>query len=261
MSDELKKIVTGQKLNAKPESTFNELVKTFVFAILLAMIFRSFVFEPFHIPSGSMRSTLLEGDYLFVSKFSYGYSRYSFPLGLPIFGGRVLDTKPERGDVIVFRHPKNPRIDYIKRLVAFPGEAVRVRDGILYINAKPVPRVRIDDYEGDSPGEDGVYRRVAQYIETLPNGRSYRVLDQTKFGEVDFTGEYTVPEGHYFFMGDNRDNSIDSRYVSQVGFVPEEHLIGRAEIILFSTGDGVQFWEFWKWPEAMRSGRSLTIIQ
>lgn len=238
----------------------NEFVKTFVYAIAIAMLFRSLLFEPFHIPSGSMRANLLEGDYLFVSKFSYGYGRYSFPLGLPLFDGRIMGSEPERGDVIVFRKPTNPKIDYIKRLVGLPGDTIQVKNGVLYINDTPIPQQRIEDYS-DEDRTHGDYRAVPRYEETLPNGVSYEVLDQTKFGEVDFTGRYEVPEKHYFFMGDNRDNSVDSRYLSEVGFVPEENLIGRADLIFFSTGRGGRFWEFWKWPETIRSSRFLQWIE
>lgn len=239
---------------------FKELAKTFIYAVGLALVFRSLLFEPFHIPSGSMRGTLLEGDYIFVNKFSYGYSRYSFPLGgfLPEFD-RIWKTTPKQGDVIVFRKPNQPYIDYIKRLIGMPGDTVQVTDGVLYVNGQPVLRTRIEDFQDETI--PGMVRNIKQYIEILPNDRAYMVLDETQQGAVDFTEAFTVPEGQYFFMGDNRDNSVDSRYMSEVGFVPEENLVGRAEIVLFSLGGGKSFLELWEWPEHIRPGRfSMSIL-
>jgi len=240
-----------------------ESVRTFVYAVLLALVFRSLAFEPFHIPSGSMLSTLFVGDYIFVSKYAYGYSRYSFPFGLQLFDGRLAERAPERGDIVVFRLPSDPKIDYIKRVIGLPGDIIRVYDGIVFINGVPVKRE--NSPAGDFAYRDthsGIDRRIKQYQETLPNGRRYLTLDETAFGEVDFTSDYTVPDGHYFMMGDNRDNSIDSRYTQQVGFVPAENLIGRAEIILFSIDKDVnfEFWEFWKYPGMFRAGRSFKLL-
>lgn len=237
----------------KPEKK-GDTFKTLFYAVVLALIIRSLVFEPFHIPSGSMKDTLLIGDFIFVSKASYGYSRYSFPLGLPVFEGRVMDgDKPKRGDIIVFRLPSNPRVDYIKRLIGFPGDTIQMKDGTLYINGEMISKVRVDDYvEYGSEGRR--VRHVPKYKETLPNGVEYYVLDAMSNGEVDTTMEYEVPEGHYFFMGDNRDHSIDSRY-DQVGFVPEENLIGRAQMVVFSVERDESLLHFWKWGETIRSGR------
>lgn len=234
-----------------------EMVRTLAYAIGLAMVFRSLLFEPFHIPSASMRPTLLEGDYIFVSKYSYGYSHFSFPFGsyFSLFDGRLAERAPKRGDVLVFRLPRDPQIDYIKRLVGLPGDVIQVIDGRLYINDKQVPRK-----QGKNIGynDTGVITWMNTYKETMEDThKTYTTLDMTGMGEVDYTGKITVPEGHYFMMGDNRDNSIDSRYQSEVGFVPKENLIGRAEMILFSIdpASSFEFWEFWKYPSMFRDGR------
>lgn len=217
------------------QNGLRETIKTILIALLLATIFRSFAYEPFHIPSGSMKSTLYVGDYLFVSKSAYGYSRYSFPFGYPFFHGRIFDNhKPERGDIVVFRPPGEPDTDFIKRLVGLPGDRIQMRDGVLYINDQAVPKIYEDEWLDD---EVSPPKTIKRYRETLPNGKSYDALDDTPDGEVDNTQVYTVPEGHYFMMGDNRDNSRDSRYTSPVGFVPAENLVGRAEIIIFSWKD------------------------
>lgn len=239
----------------KHKSERYETVKTLFVAISLAIIIRSLFFEPFHIPSGSMKETLQIGDFIFVSKASYGYSRYSFPLGIPFFRGRLFEGDgPQRGDIIVFRLPSSPRIDYIKRLIGLPGDRVQVKEGVLYINDKEVPRVREKDYMEESPDRTQV-RHIARYRETMPEGLSYSVLDDTEFGEVDNTPVYTVPKEHYFFMGDNRDHSIDSRYSDRVGFVPAENLVGRAQLIVMSVYEGESLLSVWKWPSIFRSGR------
>lgn len=240
------------KTPAKPIKRFEGL-RSFVYAVLIALVFRSFAYEPFHIPSGSMLSTLLVGDYIFVSKFSYGYSRYSFPFSLPLFEGRALESTPERGDIIVFRLPSNPSIDYIKRLMGMPGDKIQVIDGVVHINDAPLPLKRMGDARFED--ESGNIKTVARYEETLPNGRTHMILDETRTSDVDFTRPVVVPEGHYFMMGDNRDNSVDSRYGHQVGFVPAENLIGRAEVIAFSYRSGVHLWEFWNWDELFRGKR------
>ena len=234
-------------------STFGETIKTVIYAVLIAVVVRTFAYEPFNIPSASMVPTLLIGDYLFVSKFSYGYSRYSFPFGLAPISGRIFGAAPQAGDVAVFKLPRDNETDYIKRIIGRPGDRVQVRGGVLYLNDQPVAREPIADYEDlDRFGNRMVIR---QYVETLPNGVAYRVLDANPEGSLDNTDVYVVPEGHYFAMGDNRDNSADSRVLSQVGFVPEENLVGRAELIFFSTNGSARLWEFWRWPFAIRFSR------
>ncbi len=225
--------------------------RTVFYAVLIALAVRTTAYEPFNIPSGSMIPTLLVGDYLFVAKYSYGYSRFSIPLGLPLFSGRIFFNPPERGDVAVFRLPSDTSVDYIKRVVGLPGDRIQVRDGLLHINGEPVERERTDDVIESGPF--GNTRHIVQYFETLPNGARYRIYDSNPHGSLDNTRVYTVPEGHYFMMGDNRDNSLDSR--AGVGFVPAENLIGRAEIIFFSTDGNARWWEVWKWPGATRFGR------
>jgi signal peptidase I len=228
-------------------------IKTVVYAVLIALVVRTVAYEPFNIPSGSMVPTLLIGDYLFVSKFSFGYSRYSLPFGLPLFSGRIFFHSPERGDVVVFKLPTDNSTDYIKRVIGLPGDRIQMKAGNLYINDQLVPRKRIQDYlyrEGN-----GAVIPLTQYIETLPNGREHLIIKMGDNGPLDNTQVYTVPSGDYFMMGDNRDNSQDSRVLSAVGYVPAENLIGRAEFIFFSTDGSARLWEFWKWPFAIRYGR------
>ncbi len=250
-----------RELKAKAQDW--EIVKTIFWAIIVALLFRSLLFEPFHIPSGSMKNTLLIGDYLFVNKWSYGYTRYSFPLSPPLFEGRVWDTAPERGDVAVFRLPNNPSIDYIKRVIGLPGDRVQMIGGVLHINGRAVERQRIDDFVETTP--DGQERRYQRYRETLPNGVSYDTLDATPFGALDNTQEFSVPDGHYFMMGDNRDFSQDSRAVLQdgtrpVGDIPYDMLIGRASFILISHHGESSSWKFWQWFTNSREGRYFRAI-
>ena len=235
----------------KKKASFGETINSLAIAVILAVLFRSLLFEPFYIPSGSMKSTLLVGDYLFVSKYNYGYSRYSFPFGLPIFEGRIFSDQPKSGDVVVFRLPNNPSINYIKRLIGLPGDKIQMIKGSLYINGNKLDVRRIDDFiDMDAAGNEV---NIARYVETLPNGVSYTILDQDLFGPLDNTPIYEVPAGHYFFMGDNRDNSQDSRVLNAVGFVPEENILGPARRIFFSSE--YPFYQFWKWPSSLRLER------
>jgi signal peptidase I len=235
----------------KKSGGLGETVNVIVQALLLALVIRTLLFQPFSIPSGSMRPTLLEGDYLFVTKWAYGYSRYSLPFSPDLFSGRIWGSQPERGDVAVFKFPPNPSLDYIKRVIGLPGDRIQMRDGQLFINGEGVPREKTGQI--DNPDITEQQGPVDVYRETLPNGVSYDTLDLTPNGLGDNTREFVVPEGHYFMMGDNRDNSTDSRFT--VGFVPEENLVGRANIIFFSIADGASPLEIWKWPSLMRPSR------
>ncbi|MCC7048047.1 MAG: signal peptidase I [Alphaproteobacteria bacterium] len=247
-------------MSRKSAGGWTETVKTVLYAVLIAVVVRTVAFEPFNIPSASMVPTLLIGDYLFVSKYSYGYSRYSLPFGLPLIPGRVFSALPERGDVAVFKLPKDNKTDYIKRIVGLPGDRIQVKGGLLYINDQPVVRERIADLvESDGFGNE---RRRFQYIETLPNGRKHRIIEVSdREPNSDDTAVYQVPKDHLFAMGDNRDNSLDSRYIAQVGYVPIENLVGRAEMIFFSTDGSAAWWEFWRWPFSVRFGRLFQGIQ
>ena len=244
------------------ESGWGETIKVILQALILALIVRIFFYQPFNIPSGSMKSTLLVGDYLFVSKLSYGYSRYTFPYGIIPFDGRIPSSwAPERGDVAVFKLPRDNSTDYIKRVIGMPGDTVQMRNGVVVINDKEVPKKRVEDFETRS--RTGLRIRIPQYEETLPNGVKYRVLDAEQNGPSDDTILFRVPAGHYFMMGDNRDNSADSR--EQVGMVPHQNLVGRAEIIFFSadTGPGGNFSVFmpWTWPLGLRWSRFFNFVR
>jgi signal peptidase I len=244
----------------KTKGGIGETIRTLIYAVLIAVVIRSVAYEPFNIPSGSMRPTLLIGDYLFVSKFSYGYSRYSLPFSLPLFQGRVFDTPPKRGDVAVFKTPTDNATDFIKRIIGLPGDRVQVRDGVVYLNGEPLQRVRVEDFLLE--GRNGRVVRIPQYVETLPSGRSYRTLDEG-VRSADNTRVVTVTEGHYFVMGDNRDNSADSRFAvpTGVGLVPAENLVGRAEVLFFSTNGGARWWEVWRWPSATRASRLFQSVR
>jgi signal peptidase I len=244
--------------DAQAKGGVKDTIRVIIHALILALIVRVFLFQPFNIPSGSMIPTLLVGDYLFVSKYSYGYSRYSFPFGPDLFSGRIWAKEPTRGDVVVFKLPRDNETDYIKRVIGLPGDEIQMIHGVLHINGEAVKKERIDDFiVTDGSGRD---RHVARYRETLPNGVTYPVLDLVNEGIGDNTEVYKVPEGHFFMMGDNRDNSTDSRFLSEVGFVPFENLVGKAQIIFFSIDEGASFWQVWKWPTDIRWSRILDVV-
>lgn len=263
------------KETVKPKNSIWESIKTIVYAVCIALVFRSLFFQPFSIPSGSMKPTLLVGDYLFVSKYAYGYSKYSFPLSLPLFDGRIFASEPERGDVVVFRYPQDDRIDYIKRVIGLPGDTVQMKQGVVWLNGKPLQRGKLGHFdetkepqgpEGrppicmNDPVRAGSICRKDMYEETLPTGkidnRTYRVLDANNSLQAgsDNTSEFTVPAGHYFFLGDNRDNSLDSRFSNGVGMVPFENLVGKAEVVFLSSTTSP--FAFWNW----RMDRFVTVI-
>jgi signal peptidase I len=244
----------------KDEGGLWETIKVIIQALLIALVVRTLLFQPFNIPSGSLVPTLLVGDYLFVSKYSYGYSKHSIPFSPPLFSGRIWASEPKRGDIAVFKLPKDNSTDYIKRVIGLPGDHIQVVNGILQINGRPVERRRIEDY----PTRDAYGRPLLapQYLETLPNGVTHPIIEiEGDRGYWDNTNVYTVPAGHFFMMGDNRDDSTDSRDLSSVGYVPFENLIGQAEITFFSIDDDASLWKVWEWPWTVRWDRLLRPIR
>ncbi len=255
-------VTSGTK---RKEGGIAETIRVIIHALIIALVIRTFLFQPFNIPSGSMKATLLVGDYLFVSKYTYGYSRFSLPLGNNIseslMSGRTPSGwLPQRGDVVVFRLPKDTSVDYIKRVIGLPGDKIQVIDGQVFINGVAVKREPappfVEAEEGGPPAAP-----VKRWKETLDNGVSFYTLDLVDNGFADNTQVYTVPAGHYFMMGDNRDNSTDSRFLSQVGYVPLENIVGKAQIIFFSVYEGERAWEFWRWPVSVRWSRLFTIVR
>ena len=260
---------------AKPKrSGVRETVRFLLVLFVAAVLLRSFVIAPFHIPSGSMLPRMMIGDYLFVAKWPYGYSRYSLPFGLGSFDGRILGAVPERGDVAVFRYPGSDG-DYVKRVIGLPGDTVEMRDGILLLNGEPVQRHRIADFlmpvSPNSPcryvdpslrrqvveADGGLFCAYPRYRETLPDGNSYAVIDQMD-GVGDNIGPFLVPQGHLFMMGDNRDDSQDSRFPRSeggVGMLPQENLVGEALITFFSTDGSAEWLKPWTWFSAARWDR------
>ena len=266
---------TSKAAAKRKQGVWTENVKTIVYAVLIAVGVRTVAFEPFNIPSGSMIPTLLVGDYLFVSKYSYGYSKYSMPFSPPLFNGRIFGTLPHRGDVAVFKFPRDNSTDYIKRIVGLPGDRIQVKAGVLIINGEPAPRTP----EGMFIAKDqGIRTELRMYRETLPGGVKHDILkatdglenardpafDPTKEFDPNNTPVYVVPPDHVFAMGDNRDMSSDSRFMnsSGVGFVPVENLVGRAEILFFSieSDPNDEWWAFWEWPLRIRWSRILKPI-
>lgn len=236
MLTKIKKIIDKKPKIADEKPEKNEgFFKTFLWALGFAVILRSFLFEPFHIPSSSMYPNLLIGDYIFVNKYSYGYSRYSFPLGFNLFEGRIFKKTPKRGDIVVFRLPSQPSINYVKRLIGLPGDRIQMRDETLFINDQEVIR----KFEGDVfESENNQKINFQKYNEILPNNKKIFTYNR-QLTPQDNTGIYEIPAGHYFFMGDNRDDSQDSRFLNFVGYVPEENLVGRASIIFFSNPNSI----------------------
>ncbi len=261
----------------KPASPPEKEENFFVFLLkllLLVVAFRSFLLSPFNIPSESMMPRLHNGDYLLAAKWPYGYSKYSLPFSVPLIPGRLFAAQPERGDIVILKAPPGNDVDYIKRVIGLPGDQIQMKGGQLWLNGKPVTKRKVADFEiAVSPNThcylpqfeatraDGTaVCRYPQYRETLPNGVTYNVLDLTENGSADNTSVYEVPEGHYFMMGDNRDNSQDSRYLDVVGYVPIENYVGRADIIFFSISPDAVLWRPWEWPFLMRWMRFFNFI-
>jgi signal peptidase I len=239
----------------KKKDGVNETIKTVIYAILIALVVRTFTYQPYNIPSGSMIPTLLVGDYLFASKFSYGYSQYSFPVDLPLFRGRILSSPPARGDVVIFKYPGDNSTDYIKRVIGLPGDRIQVTHGQLYLNDKAVPREPMPDYiETNSEGDQ---RQERRFMETLPDGPKHEIIQVGDDNRLDNTDVFIVPPDHYFLMGDNRTNSSDSR---AFGYVPFENFEAKADVIFFSLNQDAHFWEIWKWPEDLRISRIFQSI-
>ncbi len=246
----------GKQDSGSQENSFLELIKTLLFAGLIALTARVLIFQPFNIPSASMVPTLLVGDYLYVSKFAYGFSKHSIPFSPPLFSGRVWSADPKRGDVVVFKIPKDNSTDYIKRLIGLPGDRIQVVHGEIILNGEKIKREKIDEIV--EVNGRGYPDRVIRYRETMPNGVSYIVYNHAEDGALSNTDIYVVPEGHYFMMGDNRDNSLDSRVLlpnGPVGFVPFENFVGRAELIWYSTSSDSPIWAVWDWIPATRLSR------
>ncbi|PVE23164.1 signal peptidase I [Microvirga sp. KLBC 81] len=250
----------GSTVKKKEEEGLWETIKVIIQALLIAVVVRTVLFQPFNIPSGSLIPTLLIGDYLFVSKYAYGYSKHSMPFSPPVFSGRIFGSEPKRGDIAVFKLPKDNSTDYIKRVVGLPGDRIQVIAGVLHINGQPVQRERVEDYK--TTDEYGRATAVPRYKETFPDGSSHFVIElKGDRAYWDNTDVYTVKPGHYFMMGDNRDNSTDSRDEANVGQVPAENLVGRAEIIFFSIDEGASLFRFWEWPQRIRWDRMFERIR
>ncbi|HEY0599676.1 signal peptidase I [Brevundimonas sp.] len=251
----------GKKGRKKGKSGGNEtfeIVKTIFFALLIAFVLRVLLFQPFTIPSASMEPNLYEGDYIVVSKWSYGYSKHAIPFSPPLFEGRLFAQEPKRGDIVVFKLPRDDRTDYIKRLIGLPGDQVQMINNVLHINGQPVRDVVISGAEASN-----MYGMpVIKARETLPEGKTFTIQDFGPGNQADDTDVFMVPEGHYFMMGDNRDNSVDSRFneMDGVGLVPAENLIGKAEIILFSWSPGASLWNPVSWFSKVRPSRFFTVL-
>ena len=241
---------------SKKNSFFGNL-KSILIAIFIALIIRSFIFEPFNIPSGSMKPNLLVGDFIFVSKYSYGFSKHSLPFSIPLIPGKIFSNTPERGDVVVFKTPENNRTDYIKRVIGLPGDKIEIKNGIIFINGSEILRKKLIDFiDTDNKTSN---KRVRMYNEYFFN-KEINILDITDNGIADNTQLYNVPLNHFIVMGDNRDNSQDSRFISTVGFIPYENLVGKAQFIFFSL-ENARFLQIWKWPNSIRYERIFLKIQ
>ena len=239
---------------------FNSLLnnlKSIFLAIFIAILIRSFIFEPFNIPSGSMKPNLLVGDFIFVSKWSYGYSKHSLPFSIPLIPKKIFSKFPSRGDIVVFKTPYDNRTDYIKRVIGLPGDKIKIVNGNIIINGRTILRKKIEDFIDTD--KNGKKFRLRQYKE-LFYYLEFNTIDLTDKGLVDNTIEYVVPNDHFFVMGDNRDNSQDSRFLNKVGYIPMDNLIGKAQYIFFSL-ENSRFFELWKWPKSIRYKRLIKKIK
>ena len=232
-------------------------LKSVFLAVFIALIIRSFLAEPFNIPSGSMKPNLLVGDFIFVSKWSYGFSKHSLPFSVPLIPGKIFSKFPQRGDVVVFKTPQDNRTDYIKRVIGLPGDKIQIIDGKIIINDNLILRKKLNDFI-DTDKKSNI-KRIRKYKEFFFD-KEVEVLDIMDQGIVDNTKIYVVPEEHFFVMGDNRDNSQDSRFTNVVGYIPIENLIGKAQFIFFSL-ENSRFLEIWKWPKAIRFDRLMKHIK
>jgi signal peptidase I len=258
MSETVQMAEKPEKSGAAKE--FVEIVKTVVYALLIALFLRVIFFQPFTIPSASMEPNLYEGDYIIVSKYSYGYSRHSIPFSPPLFEGRIFEQKPNRGDVVVFKLPSDGHTDYVKRLIGLPGDRIQMRQGQLFVNGQAIPREPMSDI---TTRAEGFERAVARYREII-NGKAYATQDLGPDADYDTTDVYVVPEGHYFMMGDNRDNSSDSRVdpaLAGVGMVPAENLVGKAEVILLSWHPEASIFKPWTWVLDARPSRFFKLLK
>ena len=234
-------------------------LKTLFYAAIIAILIRSIIIQPFYIPSSSMEPNLLVGDRLFVTKYSYGYSKHSFPFSPPIFKGRILDRTPKRGDVVVFKTPADNRTDYIKRLIGLPGDQIQFIDGELYLNDNQILKTIMNKNDVLLCGNMKI--KVATYLEKLPNGKTY-LASYRKDYSISNTDKFIIPEDHYFFLGDNRDCSKDSRFLSEVGYVHHNNLVGKAQIMFFSSNPKIgSILEFWNWNTILRLNRFFKIIK